>query len=88
MVKVLVPMTQEKPEWKLNGQMISMVLPLTDSVAVVKSKVHEETGMPPGKQKIHLEGLFLKDSNSLAYYNLLPGTILQLQIKERGGRKK
>ncbi|KAL0271797.1 UNVERIFIED_CONTAM: hypothetical protein PYX00_008785 [Menopon gallinae] len=88
MVKVLVPNTQEKPEWKLNGQLISLVLPLTDSVAVVKSKVHEDTGMPPGKQKIHWEGMFLKDSNSLAYYNILPGTVLQLQIKERGGRKK
>lgn len=84
----MVPTTQEKPEWRLNGQMISMVLPLTDSIAVVKSKVHEETGMPPGKQKIQLEGLFLKDSNSLAFYNILPGTVLQLHIKERGGRKK
>lgn len=88
MLKVIVPNSSEKPEWKLTGQMISLILPLTDSVAVVKSKVHEETGMPPGKQKIHWEGMFLKDSNSLAYYNIMQNTVLQLQIKERGGRKK
>ena len=29
-----------------------------------------------------------QDANSLAYYNLLPGTVLNLQLKERGGRKK
>jgi len=34
------------------------------------------------------QGLFFKDSNSLAYYNIMPGTVLNLQLKERGGRKK
>jgi len=88
MIKVLAPATQEKPEWRLNGQMIAIVLPLTDSVAVVKSRVHDETGMPPGKQKLLFDGLFLKDSNSLAFYNVTPGSVFQLQVKERGGRKK
>lgn len=32
--------------------------------------------------------MFFKDSNTLAYYNILPGVVLQLQVKERGGRKK
>ena len=51
-------------------------------------RLHEETGMPPGKQKLQLEALFLKDANSLAYYNVRPGSVVMLQIKERGGRKK
>jgi len=34
------------------------------------------------------QGLFFKDSNSLAYYNIMPGTVINLQLKERGGRKK
>lgn len=44
--------------------------------------------MPPAKQKISYEGIFFKDSNSVAYYNLLSGATIQLQVKERGGRKK
>lgn len=35
-----------------------------------------------------LQGMFFKDSNSLAYYNMMPGTVISLQLKERGGRKK
>jgi splicing factor 3A subunit 1 len=32
--------------------------------------------------------MFIKDSNTLAYYNFLPSSVVQLQVKERGGRKK
>lgn len=86
--KVAVPNMSEKPEWRLKGQLLTLTLPLTDTVAVIKAKIHEDTGMPPGKQKLQCEGLFFKDSNSLAYYNIVPGTIVNLQLKERGGRKK
>ena len=36
----------------------------------------------------YLQGIFIKDSNSLAYYNVTPASVVQLQLKERGGRKK
>jgi splicing factor 3A subunit 1 len=32
--------------------------------------------------------VLLKDSNSLAFYNLVGGTILEAKTQERGGRKK
>ena len=32
--------------------------------------------------------LLLKDSNSLAFYNLVGGTVLEAKQQERGGRKK
>ncbi|VVD00115.1 unnamed protein product [Leptidea sinapis] len=35
-----------------------------------------------------IQGLFFKDSNTLAYYNVPPGAVVNLQVKERGGRKK
>lgn len=87
-LKVAVPNMSEKPEWRLKGQLLTLTLPLSDTVSVIKAKIHEETGMPPGKQKLQWEGLFFKDSNSLAYYNIMPGTVINLQLKERGGRKK
>lgn len=34
------------------------------------------------------QGIFIKDSNSLAYYNMANGAIIHLALKERGGRKK
>ena len=31
--KVMVPKADDKPEWKLKGQMLTYTLPLTDSVS-------------------------------------------------------
>ncbi|XP_006010684.1 splicing factor 3A subunit 1 [Latimeria chalumnae] len=87
-VKVQVPNMQDKTEWKLNGQVLAFTLPLTDQVSVIKVKIHEATGMPAGKQKLQYEGIFIKDSNSLAYYNMTSGSVIHLALKERGGRKK
>ncbi|XP_066544884.1 splicing factor 3A subunit 1 isoform X2 [Amia ocellicauda] len=87
-VKVQVPNMQDKTEWKLNGQVLNFTLPLTDQVSVIKVKIHEATGMPAGKQKLQYEGIFIKDSNSLAYYNMNNGSVIHLALKERGGRKK
>uniref|UniRef100_A0A087YFQ4 Splicing factor 3a, subunit 1 n=1 Tax=Poecilia formosa TaxID=48698 RepID=A0A087YFQ4_POEFO len=87
-VKVQVPNMQDKTEWKLNGQVLNFTVPLTDQVSVIKVKIHEATGMPAGKQKLQYEGIFIKDSNSLAYYNMTNGSIIHLALKERGGRKK
>lgn len=85
---ILVPLIDDKPEWKMNGQMLSLTLALTDNVAALKTRIMEEVGMPQGKQKIQHENIFYKDANSLAFYNVTPNTLLQLQLKERGGRKK
>merc|ERR550517_855166 len=87
-LSVAVPNVPDKPEWKLEGQMMSLTLALTETVNTIKQRIMEEIGMPQGKQKLQHENIFLKDANSLAYYNLLPGTVLNLQLKERGGRKK
>ncbi|XP_014252528.1 splicing factor 3A subunit 1 [Cimex lectularius] len=85
--KVMVPMMSEKSEWKLNGQSLSLTMMLTETVSALKAKIQEAVGMPPSKQKLHCDGMFYKDSNSLAYYNIGPNTVIQLQLKERGGRK-
>ena len=86
--QVQVPNLLDKSEWKLGGQSFTITLPLTDTVSVIKAKMFDELGMPAGKQKLQLDGLFMKDSNTLAYYNFTPMCAVQLQVKERGGRKK
>ncbi len=50
-----------------------MTLPLHDTVVVIKNKLNDELGMPPGKQKLQIENIFLKDSNTLVFYNVTPG---------------
>lgn len=87
-IQVQVPSQADKPEWRLNGQILSINLSLTDQISAIKQKIQEETDMPASKQKISFEGMFFKDSNTVAYYNLLSGATIQLQVKERGGRKK
>lgn len=87
-LQVQAPTNVDKAEWRLSGQMIPITLSLSDSISTLKSKIQEETGLPPAKQKISHEGMFFKDNNTVAFYNLLSGKTVQLQIKERGGRKK
>lgn len=55
--------------------MITLTLPLQDMVSVIKSKLNDELSMPPGKQKLQIENIFLKDSNTLAFYNITPGIL-------------
>lgn len=86
--RVVVPNMADKPEWKLHGQTIAVTLPLSDPISALKTRLHDETGMQAGKQKLQMENIFFKDSNTLAYYNIYPATIVHLQVKERGGRKK
>jgi len=88
-ITVQLPIVPEKPEWNLNGQAIPLTLPLTDPISVIKIKLSDLLGgMPAGKQKLVYNEIFVKDSNSLGYYNMMKGSVVYLQLKERGGRKK
>ena len=59
-LSVAVPSVPDKPEWKLDGQMMSLTLPLTETVNTIKQRIMEELGMPQGKQKLQHENIFLK----------------------------
>lgn len=54
-LNIAVPMMTEKAEWKLNGQTLNITLQASDTVATMKALLHEQTGMPPGKQKLQYE---------------------------------
>jgi splicing factor 3A subunit 1 len=74
--------------WNLNGQTIQFDVSLRDTISHIKEKIKDALGMPLNKQNLKCSGLpFLKDQNSLAFYNMKDGTNLQLTVKERGGRK-
>ena len=50
----------EKDDWKCHGQLIKISMNLTSTFTDVKAKIESETGMPPGKQKLQCEGVFVK----------------------------
>lgn len=85
---VQIPNVPDKPEWNLKGQLIPFSMPLTETVSVIKNKLVEYLNMAIAKQKLQYDGMFIKDTNSLAYYNLPSDATIYLQMKERGGRKK
>jgi splicing factor 3A subunit 1 len=86
--RVAVPELPDKSEWQCQGQTLSITMPLTAQCNGIKSKIFEMIDMPAGKQKLMLGNFFIKDSNTLAYYNFSSTSVVQLQVKERGGRKK
>lgn len=55
MFNVATPILTDKPEWALNGQLLNITLPLQETVSLIKTKIHELTGMPPGKQKLQCD---------------------------------
>ncbi|PZC74042.1 hypothetical protein B5X24_HaOG208411 [Helicoverpa armigera] len=87
-LQVALPSLPERAEWRLDGRALALSVALSSSVAELKNLLQRSTNMPTAKQKLHYEGLFFKDTNTLAYYNVPPGAVIHLQVKERGGRKK
>ena len=88
-LKIDVPQYENKSGWKLEGQPLSLESPLTYTVAQLKQQIKDALQIPPNKQKLRVEGLpALNDKKSLAYYNIVSGTVVELRVKERGGRKK
>jgi hypothetical protein len=66
-----------------------MELDITAKVDDLKSKLQDMlNGFPAKKMKIRIEdGIWLKDENTLAFYNLNPNSSLAMGIKERGRKK-
>lgn len=85
---VQIPNMPDKPEWNLKGQLIPFTMPWTETVASIKQKLVEYLNMAIAKQKLQYDGMFIKDTNSLAFYNIPDNAMIYLQMKERGGRKK
>lgn len=76
-------------EGNLQGQVLEIpVQSLSDTVGSLKEQIAGELQLPANKQKLSVRTSFLKDNLSLAYYNVGPGVVINLALRERGGRKK
>ncbi|XP_024402802.1 probable splicing factor 3A subunit 1 isoform X2 [Physcomitrium patens] len=85
-IRVSVPMVEGESNFR--GQTLELtVLSLSESIKSLKERIAGEVQLPANKQKLSSQAGFLKDNLSLAYYNIGPGDILTLGLKERGGRR-
>ena len=87
---IQIPNEGGDQNWGFRGQIIQISVDVTQSIGDVKNQLSEIMGgMPVQKMKfknnVHS---VLKDSNTLAHYNIMPASIIELAIKERGGRRK
>jgi len=86
-LQIQCPVEDDKPEWKLHGQILTITIDYKDSVKTLKEKVKDLINIPPNKQKLKGNGHHLKDAPTVAFYNFTKGTIVSLSIRERGGKK-
>lgn len=84
-----LPVDNSNPTWALRGQAITVVIDIGATVKALKQQISEmQGGMPISKQQLkHAVHGFLKDAQTLGYYNLVSGMELQLTVRSRGGRK-
>eukprot|EP01114_Cavostelium_apophysatum_P013706 TRINITY_DN3380_c0_g1_i2.p1 TRINITY_DN3380_c0_g1~~TRINITY_DN3380_c0_g1_i2.p1 ORF type:complete len:555 (-),score=200.20 TRINITY_DN3380_c0_g1_i2:30-1694(-) len=87
-VQIQVP-KEEKADSKLQGQTINLAVNPTDTLTSIKEKLKEQLGLAPNKQKLKTATIpIMKDQQSLASYNILNGTTIVLDLKQRGGKNK
>lgn len=88
-MNVKVPDNGGEEYWNFRGQIIQLVLEPTMTIGEVKENLSGYLGgMPASKMRLKtLNHSALKDNYSLARYNIIPNTLFDLLIKERGGRK-
>mmetsp|Transcript_7150 Transcript_7150/g.10551 ORF Transcript_7150/g.10551 Transcript_7150/m.10551 type:complete len:515 (+) Transcript_7150:824-2368(+) len=87
---IKVPEEGGDDSWGFRGQVIQLSADLMQTVKSLKEKLSGILGgMPVQKMKFktNLHSV-LKDNETLASYNIASGNILELSVKERGGRRK
>ena len=87
---IQIPNEGGDPSWGFHGQILQISVDINQRISDIKALLSDILGgMPLHKMKLknNLHSVF-KDINTLAHYNLVPGCIVELTIKERGGRRK
>lgn len=89
-IHIQIPSEGGDVKWGFHGQILQLSVEMKNSIGDVKQQLSEILGgMPVSKMKLkNITHSVMKDSNSLAFYNVSPASIVELAIRERGGRRK
>jgi large subunit ribosomal protein L40e len=68
----------------LTGKTITLDVEPSDEIAVVKEKIQYKEGIPPEQQKLIFAGALLKDSQTLAQYNIQKEATIHMILRLRG----
>ena len=90
---IQLPSLPEKPEWKLDGSVISLTdIPLTLLVSSLRDRIiahvspDGSSSIPASRIKLSFRGKVLTNANTLASYNMDDDDLLVMTVRE--GKKK
>ncbi|KAL3664112.1 hypothetical protein V7S43_010996 [Phytophthora oleae] len=85
---VKVPNDPDNAQWKLEGQTLNVEVDVKDTIRTLKQKLMTELqDMPVNKQQLKFSMGFVKDALTCAHYNFVNSTVLELSVRQRGGRR-
>ncbi|KAI9998340.1 hypothetical protein PInf_002722 [Phytophthora infestans] len=85
---VKVPNDPDNAQWKLTGQTLTVELDVKDNMRTLKQKLMADLhNMPVNKQQLKFSMGFVKDALTCAHYNFINDTVLELSVRQRGGRR-
>jgi hypothetical protein len=86
---VQAPVDDVNPQWGLTGQNVSIKSNVMATIKDVKEQLSPMLGgMPVNKMQLKTQAHgFLKDSSTLAAYNIGNNAVIELLTRSRGGRR-
>lgn len=89
-VQVQLPVDETKPEWKLDGSVVTLSeIPVKYFVSTLRDHIVRQTGgsIPSGRIMLSYNGKPLRNSDSLAVYNLEDEDMLTLSVRDAKKKK-
>jgi splicing factor 3A subunit 1 len=85
-LKVQLPTDGSKPEWKLNGALVTVPdLMVTVLVSTLRERITKviESSVPHSRIRLHQDGKELRNANTIASYNLEDGDVVVFSVRDQ-----